>query len=76
MPGLDRSGPEGQGSQTGRQLGKCRNNENSTSGLQPQMGQRLGRGMGRGVGKAAGRAAKQGAGRGLGRGQGRNGWHN
>lgn len=23
MPGLDRTGPEGQGSQTGRRLGKC-----------------------------------------------------
>ena len=72
MPGLDRTGPEGQGSQTGRQMGKCSNSEKSTSGQEPQMGQGLGRGMGRGVGRAASRASRQGTGRGLGRGPGRN----
>ncbi|RLD99650.1 MAG: hypothetical protein DRJ13_09690 [Bacteroidetes bacterium] len=71
MPGFDRTGPEGQGSRTGRQMGKCSNNENSTSGNDYQMGQGLGRGMGREVGKAASRAAKRGTGRGLGRGLGR-----
>ena len=30
MPGLDRTGPEGQGSRTGRRLGKC------NSGNQPE----------------------------------------
>lgn len=72
MPGLDRTGPEGQGSRTGRQMGKCSKSKNSTSGQEPQMGRGLGRGMGRGAGQAAGRASKQGRGRGLGRGPGRN----
>ncbi len=76
MPGLDRSGPEGQGSRTGRQMGKCTNNENSTSGQEPQMGQGLGRGMGRGAGRAANRASRRGTGRGLGRGPGRSAGQN
>jgi len=65
MPGFDRTGPEGQGSLTGRQMGKCSNSKNSTSGHEPQMGQGLGRGMGRGAGQAASRASRQGTGRGL-----------
>jgi len=76
MPGIDRTGPEGQGSRTGRQMGKCSNSENSTSGQEPQMGQGLGRGMGRGAGRAADRASRQGTGMGLGRGPGRNAWPN
>ena len=80
MPGFDRTGPEGQGSRTGRQMGKCSNNENSTSGQEPQMGQGMGRGMGRGAGRAASRASNgeslRGLGRGLGRGPGRNAWQN
>lgn len=76
MPGLDRTGPEGQGSRTGRQMGKCSNNEKSISGQEPQLGQGLGRGMGRGAGMAANKASRRGAGRGLGKGKGRNtGWN-
>ena len=76
MPGLDRTGPEGEGSRTGRQMGKCSNGENSASGQEPFMGRGLGRGMGRGVGRAAGRAARRGTGRGAGRGPGRNAGQN
>lgn len=80
MPGFNRTGPEGQGSRTGRQMGKCSNNESHASENEYQMGQGLGRGMGREVGKAAGRAAKRGTGRGLGRGlgrgNGRSAWQN
>ncbi len=76
MPGLDRTGPEGQGSRSGRQMGKCSNKESSISGQEPQMGQGLGRGMGRGAGKAAKRALRRGTGQGLGRGPDRNaGWN-
>ena len=76
MPGFDRTGPEGEGSRTGRQMGKCSTNENTDSGQEPFMGRGLGRGMGRGVGRAAGRAAKRGPGRGAGRGPGRNAGQN
>ena len=44
MPGLDRTGPEGQGSQTGRKHGKC-NTENDT--LIEDRSTRFGRGLGR-----------------------------
>jgi hypothetical protein len=60
MPGLDRTGPGGKGSRTGRQLGKC--NPNMETLPEP------GTGMGRGAGQAAGRAAKYGSGRGKGQG--------
>lgn len=60
MPGFDRSGPMGQGSQTGRGMGKC--NPDAPS-IDQYYG--LGRGMGcrRGLGAGFG-----GAGRGWGRG--------
>jgi len=50
MPGLDRTGPEGQGSQTGRRLGKC-NPENQDK---PQWNGGSGSG-GRGLGRRPGR---------------------
>lgn len=76
MPGFDRTGPEGQGSRTGRQMGKCSNKDDNGSGQEPQIGRGLGRGMGRGVGRAAGRFAARGKGRGAGRGPGRNSGQN
>ena len=84
MPGFDRTGPEGQGSRTGRQLGKCSKPEDQADGKESQTGQGLRRGMGRGAGRAAGRAARRGTGRepgrgprnGSGRGPGRNAGHN
>lgn len=67
MPGFDRTGPEGQGSQTGRKLGKCApNNQESTKQLDAkEYPGRFGRGMGRGFG--FGRGSGRGTGRGLGR---------
>lgn len=43
MPGLNRKGPEGQGSQTGRKMGKCNPNNNmddlnNNEGLQTRTG--------------------------------------
>ncbi|MDB4334864.1 DUF5320 domain-containing protein [bacterium] len=44
MPGLDRTGPEGQGAQTGRKKGKCQSN----SAVQDSFGRgRCNRGKGR-----------------------------
>lgn len=72
MPGFDRTGPEGQGSQTGRKMGKCNpNNQESTKQLDVKefprgLGRRFGRGMGKGPG--LGRGAGKGLGRRMGRG--------
>ena len=61
MPGRDRTGPMGQGSGTGRQLGFCSGSDTP--------GNNAGNGMGRGLGRRGGRGlgAGNGAGRGLGR---------
>jgi Family of unknown function (DUF5320) len=53
MPGLDRTGPEGKGSRTGRAMGKC-NPKRDDSPTQEEL-QARGRGMGRGFGKGMGR---------------------
>ena len=69
MPGLDRTGPEGTGSRTGRGFGKCNpesqsNGTNTTSNDVPdERGFR--RGFGRG--RAQGRNKFRGGGRGFGR---------
>lgn len=56
MPGLDGTGPMGQGSQTGRGLGRCnpanKNVDNET--IQRPMGGAFGRGFGRGMGRGFG----------------------
>ncbi len=70
MPGLNRRGPRGEGSMTGRRLGHCnpdnrgksdeeilRNRDNSVD---------PGQGMGRGLGQGRGAGKGQGFGRGLG----------
>jgi hypothetical protein len=46
MPGLDKTGPLGQGSQTGRKMGRC-NQENETNVDEMPRGRGLGRGLGR-----------------------------
>jgi hypothetical protein len=58
MPNLDQTGPAGQGSGTGRKMGKCCGNQNANSGR--------GRGMKNGNGNGAGN------GRGMGRGRANN----
>jgi hypothetical protein len=60
MPGLDRTGPQGKGSGTGRGLGKCNPENNMQENDQPGRGMRWrdrfgrksqgGRGLGRGMG--------------------------
>ena len=84
MPGLDRTGPEGEGPRTGRQMGRCappgkqkeqRTDQNDspateTRSMDPEDFE--GRGFGRYRGRGLGRGAGKGTGRGMGRGVGRN----
>jgi hypothetical protein len=81
MPGFDRTGPEGQGARTGRQMGKCSNNDsfdNEKAKLfESEARKSMRRDMGRGVGNAAGRAGRgKGAGRGSRGRQGGSSWRN
>jgi len=57
MPGLDRTGPEGKGSRSGRGLGKCKDPENSkmTEFNSSEESWGRGRGFGRGRGRGQGR---------------------
>ena len=48
MPGYNKTGPEGKGSKTGRQMGDCEGAEPVGRGLGRRLG--LGRGFGRGRG--------------------------
>lgn len=72
MPGLDKTGPEGQGSATGRGLGRCKKQQpagNDVSENTPR--RRLNSDeTGQGQGRGAGRGRRRGLGRGLGRGNG------
>lgn len=80
MPGLDKTGPMGQGSQTGRRQGNCSNENTATEANTP-----LGRGLGRGfrnkrtqedtnlpLGRRGGRGMRLGRGFGAGQGRGQN----
>ena len=68
MPSLDRTGPEGQGSMTGRKMGKCASknaqdsnveiNNDQGLGMGRRGGQGLGRGLGRGLGNGLGRRSR------------------
>jgi len=75
MPGFDRTGPQGQGSRTGRAMGKCNpdnkngKNEVIEQDFLPGRGLRLG--LGRRSGRSSGRVSGRGAGRGLGMDYGR-----
>ena len=64
MPGFDRTGPAGQGSRTGRQMGKCGSRKNQPSNEQENperpgsakgKGSRSGNGRGLGLGRRLGR---------------------
>ncbi len=60
MPGLDRTGPEGQGSRTGRQMGKCTprdKQQDATPENKKLKGGEMnpGRGRGKGLGRGLGR---------------------
>lgn len=73
MPGLDKTGPMGQGSQTGRQQGNCSNNTEIAD--TPIRGRGMGRGFRnrRNVESEARYEHRGGKGRGLGRGLQRRG---
>jgi len=60
MPNRDRTGPEGKGPRTGRQMGDCEGAEPvvNADGV-PVRGRGLGRGLGRGAGAGRGRRARQ-----------------
>jgi hypothetical protein len=64
MPGLDKTGPMGQGSKTGRKQGNCRGN--ATEGQMPARG--MGRGW-RNIKDSETDVAPRGWGRGFGRGR-------
>lgn len=74
MPGLDKTGPMGQGSQTGRQQGNC-SNKNTEIAETPIRGRGMGRGFRnrKNVKPEIGAEFRGGKGRGLGRGQQRRG---
>ncbi len=67
MPGLDRTGPVGEGEMTGGGRGLCMTDEPA------RVGRYLGRGLGFGRGVRSGMIGGRGAGRGFGFGAGR-GW--
>jgi len=55
MPGLDGTGPQGQGSRTGRGLGRCTPEQaDKLIGLMRGIGRGIGRGLGRGRGRGRG----------------------
>ena len=75
MPGFDRTGPEGQGSQTGRKLGKCnptRNTDEQSGADVATRGMGMRRGMGRGMARGNQFGKTKGQGNGFGRRSGRN----
>jgi hypothetical protein len=82
MPGFDRTGPEGQGPRTGRQMGRCaprekkKENNNNVNANGPDAGATesedfVGRGFRWFGGRGPGRSSGHGTGRGMGRGAGR-----
>jgi len=71
MPGLDRTGPQGQGAMTGGGRGQCMTDEPATGGRFVRRGMGLGRGLGRGWARGTGRGFGTGSGLGAGA---RRGW--
>ena len=76
MPGLDRTGPMGQGSRTGKQMGKCapRQENNEDDRFENWAGRGVARGAGREMGQTTGRGMGRGPGRGAGKGRYRGGF--
>lgn len=63
MPRLDRTGPKGKGSRSGRGLGKC-NSQGEKHDAQNDSEEKVtGRGLGRGFGAKRGKGRGQGLGR-------------
>ena len=69
MPREDKTGPQGQGSRTGKGQGRC--NPKGGTPVAPGQGG-MGSGRGQGAGQSQGAGQGQGKGRGSGRGSGRN----
>ena len=72
MPGLNRTGPLGEGPRTGRALGKCGNakatlRSNVNRGSSVRQGNGVAGGLGAGQGGGRGRGGGRGGGRGRGR---------
>lgn len=78
MAGLDRRGPLGEGSRTGRGLGLCKGDVvdqiSQNESMLIERGRGLGRGFGAGRGQGGGRLGGRGRGMGGGMGLGRAGW--
>ena len=70
MPQGDRTGPQGQGPQTGRGMGKC-GPKDGTPAPRGQGGIGTGRGRGRGTGRGVSRGTGRGGGQGSGKGRNR-----
>lgn len=68
MPGFDRTGPRGEGSRTGKGLGKC-GNAKATQRSQVGQGSRMRQGDGMASGRGGGRSGGRGRGGGQGRGR-------
>lgn len=62
MPNFDRTGPEGKGPRTGRNLGDCNDSNNSNNNRRGLFGR--GNGFGRGAGNRQGNQSNNGRGRG------------
>lgn len=73
MPGLDKTGPLGEGSQTGRNQGNCSDNNTANSDRPLGLGRRMGRGFRNRrnpeLESGSGLRGGKGRGRGLGRSQ-------
>lgn len=69
MPGLDRSGPEGKGSMTGRGQGKCRGASDNPKESPESTDDSRGNGRGRRFGFGFRSGSGRGRGRGLGQGR-------
>lgn len=62
MPNFDQTGPMGEGTMTGRKMGKCSQNESENSEFFGRGRQGNGRGLGRGFGRGFGRGRNGGLG--------------
>lgn len=62
MPNFDQTGPMGEGTMTGRKMGKCSQNESENPEFLGRGRQGNGRGLARGLGRGLGRGRNCGGG--------------
>ena len=60
MPGLNKTGPNGEGPMTGRKMGTCAESANAEQQNVPPAGFGRGLGLGRGLGRGGGRGRGRG----------------